>query len=446
MWPRPCTTVDSDWVKHEKSLRKRFVPRIEAAKFSSVEELSARDRTDAMTKTTVSIAGAGLSGLTAALAVVQQGGQARVLERRGEVGARFHGDFQGLENWSTQRDVLEELTSLGIVPTFEHTPFRECVFFDPEGREHVCRSVDPLWYLVRRGTDAGTLDQALKIQALAAGVDIEFGRAVEHLPDGGIVAHGPRRADAIAVGYVFPTDRSDGAFAAVSDELAPAGYAYLLICRGQATLATCMFADFHNEKEYLHRSVGFFQRQVGIALRDERPFGGFGNMSAEPAVRRGTRLFVGEAAGLQDALFGFGMRFALTSGHLAGTAYACQNLGEYEVAYRRHIRPWIHAAAVNRYAYGRAGATGYRALVGRVCGAPDPRAWLRRHYAPHWWTPLALPLARRDARRRRASAAVDECREHCDCTYCRCLGHATSHARHNALTGTADRPTQALPH
>src|SRR5581483_2452001 len=156
-----------------------------------------------MRATAVPIVGGGLSGLAAALTIVRAGGRAHVVERRREIGARFHGDFQGLENWSTDGDVLEELESLGIEPTFEYTPFRECVFFDPDGRDHVCRSLRPLWYLVRRGVDAGTLDQSLKAQAVAAGVDIRFGETMEHLPEGGIIAHGPRRVDAIAVGYTF---------------------------------------------------------------------------------------------------------------------------------------------------------------------------------------------------------------------------------------------------
>jgi flavin-dependent dehydrogenase len=377
-----------------------------------------------MRNTPVPIVGGGLSGLAAALAVVRGGGRARVFERRREVGARFHGDFQGLENWSTKGDVLEEIASLGIELTFEHTPFRECVLFDPDGREHLCRSSEPLWYLVRRGPDNGTLDQALKAQAVAEGVDIEFGQTVEHLPEGGIVAHGPRRADAIAVGYVFPTDLSDGAFGVVSDDLAPGGYAYLLICRGRATLATCMFDAFHQDKQYLERTVQFFEKTVGVTPRDARSFGGFGNMSAEPTVRRGQLLLVGEAAGLQDALFGFGMRYALGSGHFAGRAYVDDDLPGYETAYRRWFRPRIQAATVNRYVYRRAGTSGYRTMVRHVSDAHSPRAWLRRYYNGRWWTSLMYPLAR---------AVVHGCRDDCDCTYCRCVREATGRA---AVDGT----------
>ncbi len=391
-----------------------------------------------MAPPTVTIAGGGPAGLAAALAVVRDGGRARVLERRGDIGVRFHGDFQGLENWTTEGDVLEELRSIGIETAFEHTPFRECVFFDPDGREYECRAREPLWYLVRRGPESGSLDQALKAQALAEGVEIQFGQTAEHLPDGGIVAHGPRRVDAIAVGYVFPTDRRDGAFGAVSDDLAPAGYAYLLICRGRATLATCMFGDFHNEKQYLARTVSFFERTVGVRLHDATRFGGFGNMAADPTVRRGRMLLAGEAAGLQDALFGFGMRYALMSGHLAGRAWADGDLAAYEAAYRRRLRPWIRAAAVNRYVYGRSGARGYRALVRRVCGASDPRAWLGRHYGHHWWTPLVYPFARARAERLQAAPAFHKCEDDCDCTYCRCVREMAASSVANDLTRAAD--------
>ena len=393
----------------------------------------------------VTIAGGGLSGLAAALAVARRGRAAHVFERRREVGARFHGDFQGLENWSTEGDVLEELESLGIAPTFSYAPFRECVFFDPDGREHVCRSSKPLWYLVRRGTDVGTLDQALKAQALAAGVDLRCGEAVEHLPHGGIVAHGPRHVDAIAVGYVFATDRSDAAFGAVSDALAPGGYAYLLICRGRATLATCMFDDFHNDKQYLARTVQFFERTVGVTPRDARAFGGFGNMSAEPTLRRGDMLLAGEAAGLQDALFGFGMRFALVSGHLAGNAFATNDLGRYTQDYRRRFDRAIRASAVNRYLYRLAGRRGYRTLVDRVAGAADPRAWLKGYYNGRWWMPFVFPLARADAQRRRASP-VHECRDGCDCTYCRCLREAAGQQPVDDTTATVDRNVSDAAH
>jgi flavin-dependent dehydrogenase len=73
---------------------------------------------------TLHVVGAGPAGLTAAIVGRRAGRPVIVHERRQDVGCRFHGDFQGLENWSTERDVLDELAALGIEPTFDAIPFR----------------------------------------------------------------------------------------------------------------------------------------------------------------------------------------------------------------------------------------------------------------------------------------------------------------------------------
>jgi flavin-dependent dehydrogenase len=368
--------------------------------------------------TPIEIAGAGPAGLAAALTVVKEGNHAIVSERHGDVGHRFNGDFQGLENWTTDGDVIDELEAIGIDPTFEHTPFKECVYFDPSGREYVYRSERPIWYLVRRGSTAGTLDHGLKTQALEAGAEIRFNTAQEHLPEGGIVAHGPRRADAIAVGYVFESDRADGAFAAISDELAPKGYSYLLICGGRATIASCMFADFHQEKIYLDRTVEFFREKVGLEMTNARRFGGFGNVIVAHDPRKGNMLYVGEAAGFQDALFGFGMRYAMLSGHLAARAWLQERPEIYDRLWRERLGGLLRAAVVNRHFYEKIGNRGYASLMSRIEGASDVRNWLRRYYEGGWGKSLLYPLARRGLKRK--SDLVAGCIEGCDCTWCRC--------------------------
>src|SRR5215813_10670652 len=118
-----------------------------------------------------------------------------VSERSSRVAHRFHGDYQGLENWTVSEDVLEEIAALGIEPSFEIAPFREQVCYGPDGREHRFHSASrPFYYLVRRGPDPGTLDHALTQQALAAGAEIRFNEMVRHPDQGDVVAWGPRRA------------------------------------------------------------------------------------------------------------------------------------------------------------------------------------------------------------------------------------------------------------
>jgi len=366
----------------------------------------------------VEIAGAGPAGLSAALAVVKGGGQATVYEAGGEVGSRFHGDFQGLENWTTTGDVLEELASLGIEPSFRHQGFHECVFFDAEGRDYSCRTTSPLFYLVCRGQEQGSLDQALKQQAIAAGVSLRLNTPCLHLPVGGIVAHGPHRVDAVATGFVFETDCADGAYAAVGDRLAPEGYAYLLVWNGRGTIAACQFTDFHNSREYVERTVDFFRGKVGIRMTNPRPFGGFGNLYTGLAVRKGQLLYVGEAAGFQDALFGFGLRYALRSGHLAARAWLDGCPERYDFFCREQFGKQLKLAVVNRYLYGKFGERGYGWLLRTLRSARDPRAWLGRYYSSGSLRLLGYPFVRR--RMRKKMDLIAGCKEGCDCTWCRC--------------------------
>lgn len=373
----------------------------------------------------VAIVGAGPAGLSAALTVAHAGQTAVVRERAFSVGHRFHGDFQGIENWTTRGDVLAEFASIGIDATFEHVPFYEATIFDRQGHEYTVRSPDPLWYLVRRGAAAGTLDDALRKQAVAAGVDLRFGEMVTHLPEGGVVAHGPHRADAVAVGYVFESDLADGAFGAVSDDLAPKGYAYLLVAGGRGTVATCLFDDFHQEKTYIQRTVDFFRERVGLRMSNPRSFGGSGNVYAERSARRGPLLFVGEAAGFQDALFGFGIRYAVLSGHLAASALLAGSPASYDLRWKERLGSLLSAGAVNRLLYEALGEAARSRLVRRIGTARDAREVLRRHYSPGIGHGVLRAIAGlRIARRRHL---VMRCLEDCDCTWCRCArhGHAT---------------------
>src|SRR5512144_993621 len=208
----------------------------------------------------VSISGAGPAGLAAAMTLARAGVPTVVHEFRHDVGARFHGDFQAIENWTTPADVIEELGELGIETRFDLVPCREGVFYGPTEHESVLRSPDPFFYLVRRGPEAGTLDSGMKSAAIECGVDVRFGERGEGVPcSAAIRAHGPRGSDAVAVGYVFDTDMSDGVFGVLSDRLAPKGYAYLLIHRGHGTIAACLFDEFEDEKRYLDRTLEFFE-------------------------------------------------------------------------------------------------------------------------------------------------------------------------------------------
>jgi len=154
---------------------------------------------------TVTVIGAGPAGLACAIVLARGGRRVIVHERRRRVGARFHGDFQGLENWSDDIDVLDELASEGIRPSFEHRAVSQVTAFDGWGGRHEIRSDEPLYYLVRRGSGRDTLDHALLEQAKACGVEVRLSSPVKSTSGSAVVATGPVLANVMAVGYLFET-------------------------------------------------------------------------------------------------------------------------------------------------------------------------------------------------------------------------------------------------
>jgi 2-polyprenyl-6-methoxyphenol hydroxylase-like FAD-dependent oxidoreductase len=82
----------------------------------------------------VEIAGAGPAGLAAAITLAHAGRKVIVHETQKEVGHRFGGDYQGIENWTTQEDALTVLEKLGITTEFSAMPCRNGTVFDPHDK------------------------------------------------------------------------------------------------------------------------------------------------------------------------------------------------------------------------------------------------------------------------------------------------------------------------
>ncbi len=329
------------------------------------------------------VIGAGPAGLVAAMTLAKAQHSVRVYEKAATVGHRFAGDFQGLENWSSSIDALERLARMGIEPSFAYRPVHEVTFYDRALRPTQANSRNPLFYLVRRGPEIGTLDRALLDQARGAGAEVLLGARAQHALRGDIVATGPRYADGIATGYVFPTALEDQAHCIVSDDLAPAGYAYLLIWDGRATLATCLFRRTSDWKEARRRTAETFTRLIpNLDMRDARPFTGYGSVFGKTGFDdEAGRLFVGEAAGLQDPEWGFGMWYAMESGSLA--ARSLIDGFDYAQEAARAFSRRRGVALFNRMMFERLPGAAVPYLLRWQASSPDLVRGLRRHWAPN---------------------------------------------------------------
>jgi len=345
------------------------------------------------------IVGAGPAGLVAALTLARAGKRVRVLDKADRVGHRFAGDFQGLENWSRREDTLERLAWLGVEPTFRLRPFREVTVYDHNLRPTIARTAEPLFYLLSRGSGPGSLDTSLLTQARRAGVEVLFDSPARHPIRGDIVTVGPRLAHAIATGYLFETDLPDQAHCIIAEEMAPAAYAYLLVWDGRATLATCLFADVDRAAEVRTTAVEAFHRLVpGLDLADARPFSGYGAVFAREVFSDAAgQLYAGEAAGLQDPEWGFGLWYAMESGWLA--ARSILEGFDYAEEAAKRFEPRRRSGFANRLFIEHVPRVIVPALVRRVASSGKLRERLRRHWEPNSVKSLIAYAARSRLRR-----------------------------------------------
>lgn len=302
-----------------------------------------------MPVTPIRILGAGPAGLTAAITLARAGRPVEVFERRRRVGARFGGDLQALENWSDSEDVAAEFGRLGIAPDFDCIPFRSITHTN--ARRQVVMAFDrPAFYVVTRGPMAGTLDRALERQALAAGAAIHFGRTLPPA-DAHIVATGPvpGRVFAVARGIVFDTPAPDLVVCLLHEEAARRGYSYLIVAGGRGCLCSVVFQRFKEVGDSLDRARAILLAQFEVPVENAQRVGGLGHFSNEPRLQVGGSLYAGEAAGLQDFLWGFGIRTAVRSGRLAaqclleGRDYAREATARFGAS--------LKASVVNRFVW-----------------------------------------------------------------------------------------------
>jgi flavin-dependent dehydrogenase len=149
-----------------------------------------------------------------------------------------------------------------------------------------------------------------------------------------------------------------------------------------------------------------------------REFGGYGNFFLRPSAVQGKKLYLGESAGFQDALFGFGMRYAMMSGFLAAESIV-KGLS-YDELWQENLLPSLKTSATNRMIYEILGNSGYDFIFKRIAIKADLRETLRRQYNPSFVKaglfPVALFLGNLLKRMRVEDKSCHH--EDCSCVWC----------------------------
>ena len=353
---------------------------------------------ESMKTDTIRIAGAGLSGLSAAICLAQRGHRVEVLEKNADSGRTRHADWDAMENWTTEEDFLACLAQWGIQSTFEYRAPLSFEVYDPEGQCYTLELPRPLFYLLKRGAECGSVEQVLKAQALAHGVSIRYNQAATR-DEVDIWAAGARSAGFfLGTGITFRTSHPDIVAVLVDVLAAPKAYAYLVVVDGFATLSVVLTRDFRRAHDYLERSIRIFCGHKSLDMEEVRRSSGFGGLVSAFWAPASRPITVGEAAGLQDFLWGFGIRHAIHSGHLAARAID-ENL-DYVQLIAREIRPLVRASMINRMFYDGLGNRGYTAMIRHFAASHDLSSRMRPWYRGFLLQRIMWPFAERRYRPR----------------------------------------------
>jgi len=336
----------------------------------------------------INITGAGPAGLSAAINLALHGYKVRIYEKNDDCGKRFNNDIQGLENWSHKKDVLQELKELNIDVNFECVPFSNILLSDGR-KKKVYPFKKPLFYAVRRGIEDGSFDQGLKKTALNLGVEIFFNKQISK-EEANIIATGPKKnIFVVAKGIVFDAETPDKAIVIVDDKMAYKGYAYFLCMKNHCCLAVALFGNFDRIDHYLSHAYTTFTKLEHIPLKNVKIMKGMGNFSLN--VFNKSKIYIGEAGGIQDLLWGFGIRNALLSGFLAAKSIVYHL--SYEKLIRKYIYPKMKASVANRFLWELMGKRRFELMMQGSKMLKDPFSFLKslHHFSPlHVVYPLAL--------------------------------------------------------
>jgi flavin-dependent dehydrogenase len=336
----------------------------------------------------VRIAGAGPAGLSAAITLARAGLPVEVHERGPRPGCRHHFDYQAIENWSSEEDALEQLDRLGLDLDVRFYPIRELHLMRGKGPIVRTSTERPLAYMVQRGPGPGTLDDALACRARELDIPIHVHSKLAR-DQANIWATGPSGATGIVAGYTFETNHETLALCLLDEQLAPGGYVYLLVAGRKGTLATVLLHSFERARACLDQARGLLDGRFELDMKRVRAFGGVGQFRAPSSSSDGLSC-PGEAGGFQDLLFGFGIRLALTTGHLSARSLI---EGEELEPSRQEIQGILRASMSNRLLFELGGSLAHRYLILQAARR-GPRTFLADWYRFGTGKAALYPLAR----------------------------------------------------
>ena len=306
----------------------------------------------------VNILGAGPAGICAAINLSRAGEKVKVYEKCASVGMRFRPNLQGLRYLYMPPGKF--MRQLGVNAIVEFHCFARAVICTRNRKVDLDCSGGSQMPFVLRGNGDGTLDWALFSEAEKLGVEFEFNsRAGDK--DANIIATGSKgEPDSAALGSVFENSDfpRDCQLVMFDDRHSPRGwYSYILpVGKDEVEFVTCVSKPYIPQIAQLHARAMVERKEIADVVGGRKKIASFGGSASAHIPKSafvGGKYFVGEAAGFQDPYMGFGIAYALRSGHLA--ARAMLNKENYDTLWKKEFGYYLRKDAAYRLVMGLMG-------------------------------------------------------------------------------------------
>jgi len=274
-------------------------------------------------KERIRVAGAGLAGLFAALRIARSGRDVEVLDVKRHIAPSSGPHTEAVRDY-VGGQALEELRRHG----FDLDPFGtiETTIRKSARFENVLRG--RAYFLYLRGREPGTVDQELYRMCVDEGVTFTFGAKFDPGGTADIVATGPPSGEynVLGAGFTFSSEGSNldqgTAYALLDNDVAPGGYLVVTPGREYHSIYSVAWRELGYERLLKMAEAGASRPWVKDLLGSSKRMGrihGKAYFAADPfaGAERGGARYVGEAGGFQDAIAGFGFRYAVLTASLA---------------------------------------------------------------------------------------------------------------------------------
>ena len=269
----------------------------------------------------IKIAGAGISGLTCAINLAKAGYKVKVFEK--SLCDSEKETALMLPNWFSKGDVIEELEKCNIKINWIRKIKVVEIYLNHQ-KIIVKTNNIPIGYTVLRG-GKNSLESYLREQAKKLGVEIKRGQEVKIIknrtsPQVDVLATGQGKLITQGYGEVFKGKFSPEKVKVFLGKNLSSSIGYGYFFPHSPNVATVKVSREVGEKVDLHSSLFQLKKRLKNQIQEDNFLYNFEtkrSFAPPKSAKIDNVLLVGEAAGFQDELFRFGLRYAVISGYLA---------------------------------------------------------------------------------------------------------------------------------